>query len=230
MSGLIGLTDYSNPNSLGSRLRRRRRHYLAALIDLVFSRRGRVKILDIGGRRQYWAMFDDDYLRSRQVHITLINSAHELGGVAEQDARFTAVPGDGCSLPQYQDNSFDLTHSNSTIEHVGGWERMEAFARESRRLAPAYYLQTPYFWFPVEPHFMAPFYHWLPENWRAKLLLQMRLGHHGPAVDMGDAMRQVRSARLLDKAQLTFLLPDASIRFEWLGPFPKSLIATKKSP
>jgi hypothetical protein len=133
-------------------------------------------------------------------------------------------------MPQFADNSFDLTHSNSIIEHVGGWERMEAFARESRRLAPFCYLQTPYFWFPVEPHFLAPFYHWLPESWRAKILLRMRLGHYGPAADMGEAMRTIRQAILLDRAQLASLMPGARIEFEWLGPFPKSLIAIRMAP
>jgi hypothetical protein len=226
MPGLLGLVDYSNPNSLGSRLRRRRMHHLKNLIDAVHARCGRARILDLGGRRVYWEMFDKAWLAARGVHVTIVNFEAEVTRM-RQDERFVAFAGDACDLPQFADDSFDLTHSNSIVEHVGGWERMEAFVRESRRLAPSCYLQTPYFWFPIEPHFLAPFYHWAPESWRAKLLLRTRLGHYGPAADLGGAMRLVRSATLIDRAQLAYLMPDAQIRFEWLGPFPKSLIAIR---
>ncbi|MGD0185168.1 MAG: methyltransferase domain-containing protein [Roseiarcus sp.] len=229
MPDLSRLVDYSNPNSLGSRLRLRRRHHLEGLIEAIYQRKGSVRIVDLGGRREYWKLFDDLYLRSRKVHVTLVNPEYTPTNTDQVDPNFLAVSGDGCSLPCYQDNSFDLTHSNSTIEHVGTWERMEAFAQESRRLAPAYYLQTPYFWFPIEPHFLAPFFHWLPESWRAKALLTKWIAHESSS-DLGESMRRVRSAVLLDKAQLSFLLPDGTIRFEWIGVFPKSLIAIRQPP
>lgn len=229
MPALLGLVDYANPNSLGSRLRRRRSQRLKDLIDAIHARRGEVRIVDLGGRRSYWEMFDEAWLAARGVHVTLVNSGAEVARMRE-DERYAALVGDACDLPQFADNSFDLAHSNSLIEHVGGWERVEAFMRESRRLAPFSYLQTPYFWFPVEPHFLAPFYHWLPESWRAKILLRMRLGHYRRASDMGAAMRTIRSAILLDRAQLSWLMPDARIEFEWLGPFPKSLIAIRTPP
>src|SRR3546814_10323990 len=66
--------------------------------------------------------------------------------------------------------SFDIAHSNSVIEHVITWDNMKNFARETRRVAAWHYVQTPYFWFPVDPHFYKlPFYHWLPRPLRAKL-------------------------------------------------------------
>jgi hypothetical protein len=229
LPSVLGLVDYSNPNSLGSRLRRRRSFHLKNLIDLIHERHGKVRILDLGGRRVYWEMFDEDWLAARNVHVTLINSADEVARM-RQDARFTALAGDACHLPQFADDSFELSHSNSIIEHVGGWDRMEAYVRESRRLAPFCYLQTPYFWFPVEPHFLAPFYHWLPESWRAKILLRMKLGYGRRAANMGEAMRTIRGAVLLDRAQLAYFMPDARICFEWLGPFPKSLIAIRTPP
>jgi hypothetical protein len=142
---------------------------------------------------------------------------------------FVEQTGDACNLPSFADNSFDIAHSNSVIEHVGDWERVEAFAKETRRLAPVYHVQTPYYWFPVEPHFLIPIIHWLPEGFRAKIFLHISFVPRGLSPNMGAAMRRVESAYLLDRAQMAYLFPDAQIRFEWFGPFAKSLIASRTS-
>ena len=105
---------------------------------------------------------------------------------------------------------------------------MEAFAAETRRLAPAYYAQTPYFWFPVEPHFSAPFFHWRSEQARARALLRRRHGWVDRARDVGEAMRAVQHARLLDRAQMGFLFPDAEIHEERVLGLTKSLIGIRK--
>jgi Methyltransferase domain len=133
---LVALADYNNPRSLGSRLRRRRNRLIVELIDAIYSQKKSVRICDLGGRRAYWRDFGEDYLKSRGVHITLVNFEAEISDAA-QDPRFTPVCGDACSLSQFADGSFDLAHSNSVIEHVGGWERVKQFAAETRRLAPA---------------------------------------------------------------------------------------------
>jgi hypothetical protein len=65
------LVDYNNPNSLGSILRRRR--HLTTLIHSIHARRGQVRILDLGGRRQYWKIFEDSWLAARRVHVTIVN-------------------------------------------------------------------------------------------------------------------------------------------------------------
>ena len=37
---------------------------------------------------------------------------------------------------------------------------MRAFAAETKRLADNYYIQTPYFWFPIDPHYYRiPLFH-----------------------------------------------------------------------
>jgi Methyltransferase domain len=223
MFSVMKLVEYSDPNSLGSRLRRRRRGLIEALIDQTYSSRGSVRILDLGGQLRYWEIFDEAYLRSRRVHVTLLNRDPLRLGTSGEDA-FDAVTGDACDLSGYGDNAFDLVHSNSTIEHVGDWKRVEAFAREARRLASRYYIQTPYYWFPVEPHFLIPFFHWLPEGLRAKMFVRM-----GRSPDLGRAMQTVHGSRLLDRAQMAHLFPDARIQFEWIGPIPKSVIAVRGS-
>ncbi|HWS70973.1 MAG TPA: class I SAM-dependent methyltransferase, partial [Thermoanaerobaculia bacterium] len=63
--------------------------------------------------------------------------------------------------------------SNSVLEHVAD---MPAMAREIRRVGRRWYVQTPNRWFPVEPHFLVPFFQFLPIATRAWLLTRFDLG------------------------------------------------------
>ncbi|MGV9007660.1 MAG: methyltransferase domain-containing protein [Brevundimonas sp.] len=225
MNLIHAFQDNADPDSLVSRFRRARARRIVDLIRAIHAGRGEVRIIDLGGEPDYWTLFDRSLLKACRVHVTLVNP----GGVDDpvDPALFTVVDGDGCALPEYADNAFDLVHSNSVIEHVGDWPRMEAFAAECRRLAPRYYVQTPYFWFPIEPHFSAPFFHWRSEQARAGALLNRRHGFVERAADMGQAMREVQHARLLDKAQFRFLFPDATHHDERVLGLTKSLIAVR---
>lgn len=223
MSLIYALQDPSNPKSLAMWFRRRRARHIVELISQTFAETGRCRILDLGGRPDYWNLVDRGFLERSGVHITLVN----FETWAEKDPMFEAIEGDACHLPQFADRSFDLVHSNSVLEHVGDWPKMEAFAGEVRRLASRYFVQTPYFWFPIEPHFSAPFFHWLPEQSRAQALLRRRHGFAGRQSDIGGAMRAVQHARLLDKAQFRYLLPDARYADERIAGVTKSLIAIR---
>ena len=216
------ITNYNNPKSLGSWFRRRRAANLSELIDKVFSQKGSVKIVDIGGTRTYWKIFPDDYLASKNCEITLVNLTKTD---CPEDNVFQEVIGDGRHL-DFADLSFDLAHSNSVVEHVGDWLDMADFAQEVARVAERYYVQTPSFWFPIEPHAMFPLFHWLPISLRKKLVLQYALGNWQKAATEDDASRIVSSARLLTKKQMRQLFPDASIKTEWFV-FPKSYLALK---
>lgn len=223
MKLIYALQDPDNPNSLAVRMRRARTRHVTALIAAAAAEKRACRILDLGGEPDYWRLFDRGFLEASKVHVTLVNPiAFEV-----EDPMFDALEGDACAMPQYADASFDLVHSNSVVEHVGDWPRMEAFAGEARRLAPRYYVQTPYFWFPIEPHFSAPFFHWRSEQGRAKALLKRRHGFAERAADMGQAMRDVQHARLLDKAQFKFLFPDARHLDERFAGLTKSLIAIR---
>lgn len=224
MNLIHALQDNSNPDSLVSRFRRARAKRIVAMIEAIHAEKGAVRIIDLGGEANYWTLFDRDFLDRCGVHITLVNP----GAFGTVDATlFEAVDGDACHLPQYADHAFDMVHSNSVVEHVGDWVRMEAFAGEVRRLAPCYYVQTPYFWFPIEPHFSAPFFHWRSEQSRARALMKRPHGFSQKAADIGAAMRDVQHARLLDKTQFRFLFPDAAHHDEVVLGLTKSLIAVR---
>lgn len=224
MKLIHALQDMDSDQSLSARFRRARAARVVALIEKTFAERGKVHIADLGGEPTYWnILFDRKFLEANKVHISLFNPQP----FTVDDALFTAAVGDACDMHEHADQSFDLVHSNSVVEHVGDWVRMEAFAKECRRLAPRYYVQTPYFWFPIEPHFSAPFFHWRSEQTRAKLLMKRKHGFSEIAPDIGAAMRDVQHARLLDKAQFKFLYPDARHIDEKFVGLTKSLIAIR---
>jgi SAM-dependent methyltransferase len=61
----------------------------------------------------------------------------------------------------FADGEFDLAYCSSVVEHIAPPQRA-AFAAELRRVARGWYVQTPAFSFPIEPHALLPFAHWLP--------------------------------------------------------------------
>jgi Methyltransferase domain len=219
------ITNYDDTTSIASRIRRRRIGPLVRLIEAVHAKYGYVKVIDIGGTRRYWEILPKEVLISKKVLITIVNLPGSR--VSQDDTHFEFIEDDGCNLSQYENNSFHIVHSNSVIEHVGDWNRMVSFASEVRRLAPNYFVQTPYFWFPLEPHCMTPIFHWLPKPIRVGLVLRFGLGHWKRCITVDEAVRQVEDARLLDKRMFRYLFPDADHITENFFFLPKSLIAVR---
>ena len=135
--------------------------------------------------------------------------------------------GDATDLSEFADGAFDVVFSNSVIEHLGNFERQAAMAAEVRRLAPLYWIQTPNFWFPVEPHFLAPGWHWLPVRLRIALLRRRRWGWRGPAPDPEEAKALVTEIRLMRRNELRKLFPEAILKEERIGPLVKSFVAAR---
>lgn len=77
------------------------------------------------------------------------------------------VRADATETLPFGDNEFDLAYSNSVIEHIAPGRR-PGFAREVRRVARGWYVQTPAFGFPIEPHALLPAAHWLPRSVRQR--------------------------------------------------------------
>jgi SAM-dependent methyltransferase len=76
----------------------------------------------------------------------------------------TAVQADGRELP-FADGQFDLGFSNAVVEHVaGGREGQCRFVSELCRVAGRVLVTTPNRLFPVDPHSLLPFVHWLPDG------------------------------------------------------------------
>ena len=219
------LTNYENQTSIRWKLRHKRIAPLLTQIKTVFKDNGYVNIVDIGGTREYWGIMSGTFMDKYNVNITIVNLP---GTFRPQQGRFKFVPADGCDLSCIEDNAFHIAHSNSVIEHVGDWGRMVQFAGEISRVAPKYFVQTPNYWFPIEPHCMVPFFHWLPKPMRIWLLLRFELGNWKKAESIDAAVRMIERVNLLNKKMLQELFKGAQILTERFLFLPKSFIAVKK--
>jgi SAM-dependent methyltransferase len=124
------------------------------------------------------------------------------------------VQADATAGLPFADGEFDLAYSSSVVEHVPP-PRREAFAREVRRVARGWWVQTPAFSFPVEPHALLPFAHWLPTPVRRPY---WRLGVAGGWEDV----------RLLRRGELAALFAGGELMAERIGPLTKSWISVRR--
>lgn len=122
------------------------------------------------------------------------------------------VVADATERLPFDDDAFDLVYSSSVVEHIDPAKR-QAFADELRRVARGWWVQTPAFSFPVEPHALLPAAHWLPPAVRRPY---WRLGVAGDWEDV----------RLLRRAEMTALF-GAPVA-EKLGPLTKSWISVRR--
>jgi hypothetical protein len=73
----------------------------------------------------------------------------------------TLVIADGKSLP-FPDQSFEIGFSNAVIEHVGSRKEQRKLVAEMLRTCRRVFIATPNAGFPIDPHTLLPFAHWLP--------------------------------------------------------------------
>lgn len=176
-----------------------------------------VQVLDIGGRADYWDNVGLDNIS--QVRL-LNNDPAEFGRGAAGDI-FVDELGDARALTNYSDQSVDLVHSNSVIEHVGLWPDMCAFADEALRVGVSGWVQTPAFAFPIEPHYRLPFLHWFGAPVRRRML---DFSRDYRKLDTRARRHHVDRINLLSRKEVEALFPGADIYVEWVG-LPKSYTA-----
>ncbi len=170
-------------------------------------------VLDVGGTPSIWELVPV------QPHVTLLNRTRPRQDLVSTN--MAAVIGDACTLP-YPDKSFDVVFSNSVIEHLGERERQAAFAQEARRVGQSYYVQTPNRWFPIEPHYVAPFIHWLPRGWQRRLVRWVTPWGWVTRPSPEQCAEMVAEIRLLDATELRSLFPDGELKRERVLGLTKS--------
>lgn len=174
------------------------------------------RVLDIGGTPQTWGTESEG---RAQFSVTLIN-IRSNGQIDGQ--RIVSVEGDATELP-FADNTFDIAFSNSVIEHVGTWEKQQAFAREARRVACKLLIQTPARSFPIEAHLLAPYIQYLPKKVQHRIVRWTPRGLLTPDV----VHEIVDEVRLLTYREVKELFPDCRILKERLFGLTKSYVAVR---
>jgi len=174
-------------------------------------------VLDIGGREFNWT------LMPFTPHVTILN----LSMQGKRSGKFEWVIGDARKL-SFPDNTFEIVYSNSVIEHLGNFDDQRRFAAECRRVGRSYFVQTPNRNFPIEPHLLTPFVHWLPKGWQARLLRNFTLWGWITRPDAAARARFLNTTRMLTRAEFQSLFPDAEIRREHFFGLTKCFIAIKK--
>jgi len=200
--------------------------YFIELVRYVIQNEVRttISILDIGGSETYWNNFPFSEFNDINFRITLINLNyldHDLGMKRlDGNVSIEKLIGNACHLEDFKDKEWDIVHSNSVIEHVGGWEQITTMARELQRVGQYYFVQTPNYWFFIEPHFVLPFFHFLPRPIGVWILMRIK-----GVGDMNKAILAVEGRRLLTKKEMMLLFPEAEILTERFIGLPKSIMA-----
>ena len=221
-SRLIKLADNAaNPGSFSNRLRAKR---FQLFTELATGIPRPLRILDIGGDNSFWEM--RGWAGLNDVYLTILNVYEQQ----KRNANITPIIGDATNLHQFADSSFDIVFSNSVIEHLSTIENQARMASEVSRVGKAYWVQTPNFWFPMEPHFLVPGWQWMPLNARVALLRRWKCGWRGPCSDRTQAQDLVKEIRLMTAKELRQLFPTAKIIPERFGGLVKSWVAFEGFP
>jgi hypothetical protein len=180
------------------------------------------RLLDVGGDLFFWDLADEMGLPVPQITIVNIyRCEHKCPSNIEW------VVADGTNLP-FANRSFDIVFSNSVIEHLGSSPAQVKMAQEIRRISPQYFVQTPNRQFPVEPHFLTPFVHWLPLRLQRKILRNFTVRGLITRPTQMDCDKMLDELCLLGTEEVRELFPASEIVIERFCGIPKSIIAIQR--
>ena len=207
------VSDPADAGSLSGRARERRWLELCRRFpDLADMR-----VLDLGGTAHAW--------RCAPVRPAQVVTLNLEVAAAPDEPWLRAVAGDACDPPaELRNERFDLVYSNSVLEHVGGHARRTALADTVHAAADRHWVQTPYRYFPVEPHWLVPGFQFLPLPARMALSRRWRFGHIRSA-DPVAALHDVSWVELIGITEMRGYFPASEIWRERFAGLTKSLVA-----
>lgn len=101
--------------------------------------------------KQYTVInMDADYLRKNRSYYS---------------GNFQPMAADGCRLP-FKDKSFDFIFANALLEHIPRPQRHLFAAEVGRICRKGFFIINDNHWFPLDPHYLVPFYQYLPHGFK----------------------------------------------------------------
>lgn len=215
------LANFQDKRSISYLLRIKRVRLLNKYIQNCFGDEQRIEILDLGGTQKFWKIFQTPI--TLRANITLVNLTLEN----TTESNFRSLVGDARCLPQFADKQFDIVFSNSVIEHVGNFEEQNRMANEIKRIGKYYFIQTPNRNFPIEPHFLLPFFQFLPIRLQIFLVIHWSIGQYPKATTEKNALKIINSVNLLCVYQIKMLFNESCFYYERILGLTKSIIVFK---
>lgn len=91
-------------------------------------------------------------------------------------------------------------------------------ANEVMRVGKNYFVQTPNYFFPIEPHWLFTLFQFLPRKLKVFLTSRFNLGHYKKASSKEAAIHRVNEVNLLTEKQMKMLFPTGKVyRERFLG-------------
>jgi hypothetical protein len=182
-----------SPLSSKNRFRTARVDRLSRMMSAVIAVKGLCKVLDIGGTRHFWSVWQDRLPIDRAT-LDCLNLDPNHSDSGETRRNVTVQAGDGRTLAAIVDRGYGIVFSNSVIEHVGGWNDMLDMAAEVRRVCDQYIVQTPNYRFPIDPHARLPLFQFLPKRLQYRIVMWRKCGFWEKANSLSEAREIVHSA------------------------------------
>jgi len=211
------IADNSNPESYSNKLRKRRFNIFLNQLNSIY--KNNISILDVGGTYEFWELLK--FPLDGRYSLSILNK--RIKNKKHTDL-IQYIESDATAMDEITNNSFDIVFSNSVIEHVGNFEKQKSMAKEIRRISSRYFIQTPNKYFPIEPHFLFPFFQFLPRFIKAFLIRHFNLGWYNKVNNVKKSYEVADEIRLLSKKELTKLFPEATIYNEKVFGLIKSFI------
>lgn len=218
----------SDPHQKGTVAAKARAKRFQLLVDSLQARgMEQIRVLDLGGTVKHWRMALEAAPEGLIRSIDLVN----VPPVQEQSETLAGVElrvhgGDACDPATFPAGEHDFVYSNSVIEHVGNLRNQKAMADAIHAYGKPYWVQTPAWSFPIEPHFFFPFFAQLPLGVRTFLHRRFKLGFRTPEPDWLDARMSCEETRLMKRREVAAMFPQATILRERMFGLTKSFIAT----
>lgn len=202
-------------DSLGNWFRNKRFKFFFDKINLMDKP---ISILDLGGKVKFWE--NRNLSGNHNFLITIINLESEKSVYPNIETKV----GNILELKSFKKNSFDIVFSNSVIEHLHNFQNQKKMASEILRIGKKHIIQTPNKYFFIEPHYMFPFFQYLPSKIQYKILTKTKLSRLRKW-DKKFARQYLKEIRLLTVNEMKEIFPRSKIYQEKFFGMSKSFTA-----